>query len=55
MEQFPQSLQYVEENMETHSDLLVFDNAPDSSREALFYCIKEAFIIQWIAPGYCFG
>ncbi|CAL8250799.1 unnamed protein product [Boreogadus saida] len=44
MEQFPQSLQYVEENTEIHSDLLAFDNAQDSSGKALFHCIKDVFI-----------
>jgi len=58
MEQFSLTLQYVDENMETHSDFLGFYSAPDSSRETLFKCIRDVFL--WLTipierlQGYCF-
>ena len=58
MEQFSLTLQYVDDNMETHSDFLGFYNAPDSSGETLFKCIRDVFLRLNIPierlQGYCF-
>ena len=58
MEQFSLTLQYGDDNMETHSDFLGFYNAPDSSGETLFKCIRDVFLRLNIPierlQGYCF-
>lgn len=41
IEQFSLTLQYVDEKLEIHSELLGFYRAPDSSGETVFRCIKD--------------
>ncbi|KAI7802952.1 putative zinc finger MYM-type protein 1-like, partial [Triplophysa rosa] len=57
-EQFSLTLQYVDENLDINSDFLGFYNAPDSSGETLFRCIKDVFLRLNIPierlHGYCF-
>lgn len=57
-EQFSLMLQYVDDNMETHSDFLGFYSAPDSSGETLFMCVRDVFLRLNVPierlQGYCF-
>lgn len=57
-EQFSLTLQYVDDNMETHSDFLGFYSAPDSSGETLFMCVRDVFLRLNVPierlQGYCF-
>ena len=58
MEQFSCSLQYVDKDLESHCDFLGFYNAPDSTAQTLFTCVKDVFLrlnipIERLA-GFCF-
>lgn len=59
MEQFSLTLQYVDKNMVTHSHFLGLYNAPESSGETLFKCIRSVFLMLNIPierlQGYCFN
>jgi hypothetical protein len=57
-EQFSCSLQYVDSNLEAVNVFLGFYNAPDSSGETLFSCIRDVFVRLNLPldrlKGFCF-
>ena len=57
-EQFSVSLQYVDNELQVHSDFLGFYNAPDSTEETLTKFLKDVFLRQQFdfkkLQGFCF-
>lgn len=52
-EQFSLTLQYVDENLYSHSDFLGFYNASDSRAETHFKCIQDVFLRLNIPMDHC--